>query len=101
VEEDAVAVVTPEEEIDAYQRTITACNDVISDRIAVRKAAERKLLDLKRNRDSPVAMVILAARHLDPEEGVMRAGHVVTPADVSAVRTVLRFVSARKECELR
>jgi hypothetical protein len=39
-------------------------------------------------------MVILAGRHLDPEEGVMRSGHLVTDEDESALRTVLRFVAA-------
>lgn len=91
---------TPEEELDAYQRTIDACNAVIADRMTVRAAAEKKLFNLRYNRDNPVRMTILAARHLDPEEGVMRAGHVVMPADISAVRTVLGFVSAHKECEL-
>jgi hypothetical protein len=38
-------------------------------------------------------MVILASRHLDPEEGVMRGGHVVTAEDEAALRTVLRFVA--------
>jgi len=40
-------------------------------------------------------MVVLAARHLDPEEGVMRAGHVVTESDEAALRTVIRYVAAR------
>lgn len=44
---------------------------------------------------APSAMVVLAARHLDPEEGVMRAGHVVTESDEAALRTVIRYVAAR------
>jgi hypothetical protein len=92
---------TPEEELDSLQESIDSCNEAIHDMTAQRRAAEKRLFDLKFNRDNPVTMAILAARHLDPEEGVMRAGHVVMPADISAVRTVLRFVSAHKECELR
>ena len=42
----------------------------------------------------PSGVVLLACRHLDPEEGVMRSGHVVTGDDEAALRTVLRFVSA-------
>ena len=43
----------------------------------------------------PSSMVTLAARHLDPEEGVMRAGHVVTESDEAALRTVLRYVATQ------
>jgi hypothetical protein len=36
----------------------------------------------------------LAGQHLDPEEGVMRIGHVVTQEDMGALRVVLRAASA-------
>ncbi len=44
---------------------------------------------------APSSMVVLAARHLDPEEGVMRTGHVVTDSDESAIRTVTGYVAER------
>lgn len=44
---------------------------------------------------APSAFVILAARHLDPSEGGMQAGHVVTDSDVSAIRTVIGYVAER------
>jgi hypothetical protein len=95
-EEKEGGAVTPEEETEACQRTISECNAVVRDRIAVRRAAERELAAL----EARIEFVILAARHLDPTEGVMCAGHVVTGADIMAVRTVLGFVSAHKDCEL-
>jgi hypothetical protein len=39
-------------------------------------------------------VVRLAARHLDPEKGVMRSGHVVNAADIAAVTRVLAVASA-------
>lgn len=38
-------------------------------------------------------MLLLAARHLDPGEGVMQVGHVVTASDVAAIRKVLDAVA--------
>jgi hypothetical protein len=38
-------------------------------------------------------LVILAARHLDPAEGVMHAGRMVTTDDEAAIRTVLNYIS--------
>jgi len=90
---------TPEEEIDHLQRQVRLFNECVADLTAQRKAVESRLFDLKYSRDNPVAMTILAARHLDPAEGVMHAGRVVMPADISALQTVLRFVAAHKECE--
>jgi len=44
---------------------------------------------------APSAFVVLAARHLDPTEGVMQAGHVVTDSDVAAVHKVISYVAER------
>jgi hypothetical protein len=44
---------------------------------------------------APSAFVVLAARHLDPAEGAMQAGHVVTDSDESAIRTVTGYVAER------
>lgn len=41
----------------------------------------------------PSDWVIMAARHLDPEEGVMRAGHVIDDTDVQALNVILRLVA--------
>ncbi len=40
-----------------------------------------------------LGMLLLAARHLDPEEGVMRSGHVVDSADIAALRKVLSVIA--------
>lgn len=89
---------TPEEEIDHLQRQVRLFSEAVADLTAQRKAAEGRLLDLKYNREHPVAMAILAARHLDPDEGGLHVGGVVMPADLAAIRTVLRFVAAHREC---
>ncbi len=89
---------TPEEEIKVLRRRIAGFNEGVSSMIAQRHEAQERIVALEARRNVNTEFVILSARHLDPEEGVMRAGHVVTSADIMAVRTVLGFVSAHKDC---
>jgi hypothetical protein len=89
---------TPEDELALLRRRITGFNAAITDLMSQRHEAQDRIADLERKLAYPVATVVLAARHLDPEEGVMREGHAVTWPDVVALRTVLGFVSAHHEC---
>lgn len=42
-------------------------------------------------------LVLLAARHLDEEEGPCKLGHALTTADLAAIRTVLRYVAQQNK----
>lgn len=89
---------TPEDELAAHRRRIARFNEGITSMIAQRHEAQDRVAALERRLAHPVSTTVLAARHLDPEEGVMQVGHVVTRSDIAAMQTVLGFVSAHREC---
>lgn len=81
----------------AYGRSVQQTEDALRAHFGAHKLEEwvREITNLKDEaRPANANAVLLAGRHLDPAEGVMRPGHVVTESDTAALRTVLGAVSA-------
>lgn len=81
----------------ALQASISQVNGEIAVLMASRRDLERRVYNLRHKPSR--SMLRLAAKHLDPSEGVMREGRVVEYADVAAVRKLIDFVAAHIECE--
>lgn len=80
------------------QGAISLIDRTIADLMAERRKHEQRVFEL---RDKRVAngWVVLAAKHLTLGEGPVFAGYTMTETDVSALRTVIDFVSRHKDCE--
>jgi hypothetical protein len=56
--------------------------------------ADSRYAQAAAERAAQAGLIRMAGRHLDPEEGVMREGHIVDGTDLSALRKVLTVVAA-------
>lgn len=77
-----------------FRQRETALRKHLEDHTLVEWVAKVQALKDELNGRPKDSMLLLAARHLDPTEGVMRPGHVVTDSDLSALGKVLGAVSA-------
>jgi hypothetical protein len=84
-----------EAELEIQERRINTINREIADLMTQRHKAEQKVFNLKHR--LPNSTVVLAARHLD--ERNIGNGSQLNSTDASALRTVLKFVAAHRECE--